>query len=264
MGKLLSRTGSGLVVLLVACMGTGHADAAAPPGKASRRDVVLHQWARANDGIRSVRYRFTLTEYDRVFERRNVVKGEVQRLWPDQLRVDLGTGRRHEIVLFTRDEIHFFHLSKTEFIFQKPEDCSFLGEKTPERSFWDLFRLGTFLPERLQQSVYWVYGGLPVRDLSRRFEVRLTKEDDWYVYLDIQGEQMRQAGMNRMRVVLERDRFRVRQLWYESSNGNQTTLDFEKPDTKAKITAESIREGLPDKWKRVRPFIPSEFPSKEP
>src|SRR5206468_1844777 len=123
-----------------------------------------------------------------------------------------------------------------------------------ERSLLDLFR-GVMIQEACQHGVYWLFGGLPVRDLSRRFDVRLAQEDAWYIYLDLQGEQLRKGGYHRMRVVLVKDSFQVRQFWFELPNGNEITFDFMKHDTNAKITPESIREGLPQGWKRSRPSV---------
>jgi hypothetical protein len=225
--------------------------------------VVLREWARANDAIRSMRYRFTQTEYDRVFEKREVRKGEVQLCKPDLLRVDLDTSRQPTIVLFTSDQIHFFNpTGKTEWVYPKPADSSFLGENTPERSFRDLLT-GVAFQEAFQQWVYWAFAGLPVRDLPRRFDLRLTREDAWHGYLDIRDGSMRKVGFKRMRVVLCKDCFRVRQIWYEHPNVNETTIDFEKPDTSAKITSKSIQEGLPQGWKRVHFPVPARaFPPR--
>ncbi len=32
--------------------------------------------------------------------------------------------------------------------------------------------------------MYWVYAGLPPRDLPSHFDLRITKEDPWYIYLE--------------------------------------------------------------------------------
>jgi hypothetical protein len=258
MGKLLSRGGSWLVLLLVVGISTSEGRAAAPPRPAWDLDGILREWARASDGIHSVRYRFTQTEDDRIFNTRKVRKGEVQLLKPDLLRVDLDIPHRRTILLFTKDKIHFFNPDrKTESIFPKPADRSFLGESTPARSLMDFFRLilsGVAFQEGFQQWVYWVFAGLPVRDLTQRFNVRVTKQDAWYVYLEMQRGPLDSSFINSLNVVLQKDSHRVRQLWYEHRNGNRTTIDIEKPDTSAKVTSESIRKGLPQGWKRFDPF----------
>ena len=44
---------------------------------------------------------------------------------------------------------------------------------------------------------------------------------------------------------------RVRQLWFELANGNETVYDIEEFDSRATVTPQSIREGLPRGWKRI-------------
>jgi hypothetical protein len=255
MGKLLHYSSALLVLLIMAA----DARSAAPPRPGLRLETVLREWARANDAIRSARYRFTRTEHDLAFDTRTVTKGEVQLLKPDLLRVDLGFPGERGILLFTKKKIHFFNpAAKTELVYPKPTDRSFHGEKTPERSFLtSLKALQTEVlwQEAFQQQVFWYvagFVGLPVRDLPQRFDVRLTREDTWYAYLDIQSRRPKDKSYcERRRVVIRKDNFRVRQIWCELPNGNTRTLDFYKFDTKAKITPESIRKGLSEGWNRV-------------
>jgi hypothetical protein len=182
----------------------------------------------------------------------------------------VGNAGERMILLFTKEKFHFFNSAgKTERIYPKPADRSFLGEKTPERSFLGsltALRTGILWQEALQQHVYWYFAGfvgLPVRDLPKRFDLRLTKEDSWYVYLDLQPLRPKDKSFfDRMRVVLWKDSFRVRQIRYEHPNGNAVTLDFQKLDTR-KITPESIRKGLPEKWKRIEPIGSAEDAQKE-
>src|SRR5207248_3730515 len=109
--------------------------------------------------------------------------------------------------------------------------------------------------EAYQHWTYWLFAGLPVRDLPKTFRLRLAKEDRYYVYLDLRPRSSEhRADIKRMRVVLARDGYWGRQLWLEHGNGNEVTLDFERPDTDPRppITPESIREGLPKGWKRFK------------
>jgi hypothetical protein len=195
-----------------------------------------------------VRHGKVQTEHDVSFDTRTVKKGEVQLLNPGLLRVDWQTSPQPTILLITRQSIHFFHPERKEMIWKKPADGRFFAE-TPTRSFLEgLARFG----EAFQQQAYWEFAGLPVRELTPRFDLRLTKEDAWYVYLDIQPRHPQdKSAFNRMRVVLQKDSFRVRQIWYEQITGNTLTLDFKKPNTNVKITPESIREGLPQGWERI-------------
>lgn len=265
MGKLIFSIL--LVLLLVAGMDTSPTPAAAPPQRALTLDEIMREWAKANDSVRSMRYRFERIDLDRSFGTRTVHKGEVQLLAPDLLRVDLETPKGRSSILYTKDEIHTFVTEqKTEWIRPKPADRSFLGKERPERkptNFLSRMAQALVYQEGLQHWNYWLFAGLPAQDLARRFDVQLAKVDAWYIYLDIYMSYTASSNTKRMRVVLSKDRFSVRQIWYECSCGNETIIDFQKYDTSAKITSKSIREGLPQKWKQVRPIDEYETLRKE-
>lgn len=259
MGKLIFP--GLLVLLLVVGMDTSPTPAAAPPQRALKLDEILREWAKANDSVRSMRYRFEKIDLNRSFGTRTVHKGEVQLLAPDLLRVDLETPKGRSSILYTKDEIHIFDTEqKAESIRPKPADRSFLGKERPERkptSFSPfvsrMIHLAVY-QEGLQHWDYWLFAGLPAQDLARRFDVQLAKVDAWYIYLDIYMPYRASSDTKRMRVVLSKDRFSVRQIWYKVSCENEVTIDFQKCDTSAKISSESIRESLPQNWKRVRPI----------
>jgi hypothetical protein len=239
---------------LLVGFGLSRGQAAAPPPRTPRLELsdVLEKWAEAADKRGPVRYRFTQTNEDMAFKTKEVFQGIVRMRKPDLLRVDWGEGEKKEILLFARKSNHWFRFKdKSESIFPKPADCTFLGEKTPRRSFWE--NLGAvWSGEWLQQEIWWLFAGLPVRDLSRRFEVELGKVDRWYVYLDIRPRQDQdRSNFKRMRVVLEKKGFQVRQLWMQRINDNTTTWDFKAPIAEPGITGKSIRKGLPSGWRQV-------------
>jgi outer membrane lipoprotein-sorting protein len=249
MGKLLAITGPWLAFLVAALISTPDAKAAAPPPRPLSLDEVLSGWARSNDAMRSMRVRFTKTESNR-----RSVKGEVRLIRPDLLRIDEETSQGRTTILFTKDRIHWFTpTDKTERIFLKPLDTKFLGEKTTRPSALRNLRgfLMVAFQDDSQQWTYWLYAGLPAQDLSRQCYLRLAKEDASYIYLDIKPPKSVGDRFQRMRVVLRKDDFRVRQIWYQLSNEYEVTLDFEKVEANPKMTSESIREGLPEDWDRI-------------
>ena len=212
----------------------------------------LREWAKATDAIRSMHYRFTQIEKDKVFCETHKSEGEVQLLKPHLLRIDRREGSRSTVLLFTGETIHLYNSAKkTELIFKQPEDGSFCGGK-PSATPWADILSGKAMGEGLRQFAFWLFAGLPVRELPKRFQVLLAKEDAWYVYLDILPRHARDKGyFDRMRVVLHKNGFRVRQIWLQHLNGNEMTLDFPRAGVKAKITPASIREGLPRDFERI-------------
>jgi hypothetical protein len=219
-------------------------------GPRNRLEVILPEWAKVVAATRSVRRGFTVTTVDPVFKERNVSQGVVQFLAPDLLRIDT----RHEamsVLLFRDKTIHWFNpAQKTELVFDRPADGCFLGARTGKRS-WKFSLFGA-IGEGFLQQTYWLFAGLPVRDLARRCTVRLAKEDSFCISLDIEPRRREDAkGFEKMRVVLLAKEFRVRQVWLRYTSGAETTLDFDPPDGKAKVTEGNFRPKLPAGWKRV-------------
>ncbi len=271
MGKLLSRSELVLVVLGTVSLVTPDVRSAAPPRPALRLEVVLREWAKANDTTRSMRYRFTQTEIDLNFDNRVVKKGEVQLLKPDLLRIDVGDPGNRMILLVTEETIHFFEpADKTERVYPRARRSRFHSDKTPQRSFLDSLTgppEGVVWFEAMRQHIYWHLAGLvgfPVPDLTRLCDLRLMKEDNWYIYLDLQPRRPADKSVfKRMRVVLMKDHFRVRRIWYEHADGNTTTLDFENLDTEKRITPKSMLKGLPEGWTRIESIKSAKVSEKE-
>jgi hypothetical protein len=94
-----------------------------------------------------------------------------------------------------------------------------------------------------------------VRELKSHFDIRLAKEDRWYFYLVLfPRTEMANLYCKRMHVVLTRDNYQTRQLWWFHWDGNEVTIDFTRTDiSSAAQLLKAIMKGLPNDWKRVVP-----------
>jgi hypothetical protein len=69
--------------------------------------------------------------------------------------------------------------------------------------------------------------GMKADDARKKYNLTLAKEDKWYVYVDIvPRNQADKVDFARARLVLNRDSFLPRQLWFEHANGNEVTWDI--------------------------------------
>jgi TIGR03009 family protein len=69
--------------------------------------------------------------------------------------------------------------------------------------------------------------GMKATEAKRRYTLKLAKEDKWYVYIDIAPRfAADRADFARARLVLNKDTFLPRQLWFEHANGNEVTWDI--------------------------------------
>jgi outer membrane lipoprotein-sorting protein len=224
----------------------------------TRLEEVLRAWARANQKLRSARYQFTVTETDKVFKKQVVSEAQALLRKPDLLRIDLrAKGKPTETILLADKEVRWYDFARrTEYIYGEPPERQFLGPDREIRSWWELLERALSRRDAFFAWDYWVITGFPVRELRPRFDVRLAKEDQWYVYLELAPTRAGdRASFRRMRVVLLRDSYRVRQIWLRHANGNETTYDFLRVevDPRPPLTREALRVSRPKRWETVRP-----------
>jgi TIGR03009 family protein len=95
--------------------------------------------------------------------------------------------------------------------------------------------------------------GMKAEEAKRRFILSLFKEDTYYIYVDITPRfPSDKADFKRARLVLNKDNFLPRQLWFEHANGNEVTWDI--PRLQAGVALERRAfdaPRVPPGWKLV-------------
>jgi TIGR03009 family protein len=78
--------------------------------------------------------------------------------------------------------------------------------------------------------------GMKAEEAKKRYDLKLAKEDDWYVYIDVvPRNNADKADFTRARVVLNKGSYLPRQLWFEQPNGSEVTWDIPRLDDKTKV-----------------------------
>lgn len=114
--------------------------------------------------------------------------------------------------------------------------------------------------------------GMKADDCKRRYDLKLAKEDQWYVYIEIASKlPADKADFQRARLVLAKANYLPRQLWFEEPNGNEVTWDIPKSVNGAQINrAEFTAPNVPPGWTMVRvpkpndPAQPAPGPNNNP
>jgi hypothetical protein len=101
--------------------------------------------------------------------------------------------------------------------------------------------------------------GKNLEEARRRFEFQLAKEDEWYVYLDVKPRTREdEATFLRIRVVLHKDNYLPRQVWFEEPNRNTVTWDILRIDTTVPLKQEQFENpSLPPGWSMKMMFAGS-------
>lgn len=69
--------------------------------------------------------------------------------------------------------------------------------------------------------------GMKADEAKGRYLLSLAKEDNWYIYVDIAPRNAAdRADFARARLVLNKDSYLPRQLWFEHANGNEIVWDI--------------------------------------
>jgi TIGR03009 family protein len=95
--------------------------------------------------------------------------------------------------------------------------------------------------------------GMKAQDAMKKYNIKLAKEDKWYIYLDITPRSAAdKQDFKRARLVLNKDNFLPRQLWFVQPNDNESTWDVPRIDTKASIDRRNFdAPTAPAGWKVV-------------
>ena len=80
--------------------------------------------------------------------------------------------------------------------------------------------------------------GMKADEAKSRYSLKLTKEDQYYIYLDVEAKTPAdKADFVRAQLVLNKDSFLPRQLWFEQPNGTSIVWSIPRIDTRAKVNA---------------------------
>jgi TIGR03009 family protein len=95
--------------------------------------------------------------------------------------------------------------------------------------------------------------GMKAEEAQRRYDLKLAKEDQFYIYVDIAPKDPRdKAEFQRARIVLNKDSFLPRQLWFENPNNSEVTWDIPRVQIGLPIKREVFdAPKAPAGWKLV-------------
>lgn len=233
------------------------------PGAAKKQkeetplEAVLRKWAEADAKISAMHVRFTATEQVRVFDTETVTSGYASIKKLDLWRVDRFDKERRKrgILLREGDRLHCFNTeTKTEKIFRFPEAVKEDPPNGARPEWLESLRIDVDNSvNNLQEQFRWLSFGPRACDIDSRCVLRLSKQDKWYIYLDVAPHRKGQMWFDRGRIVLNRKDYQVRQVWVERPGLiREQVVDFFDRQTNPQepITRDSLLKGLSKGWRR--------------
>jgi TIGR03009 family protein len=99
--------------------------------------------------------------------------------------------------------------------------------------------------------------GMKAEDAKKRFNLQITKDkenDPYYVYIDIQPREDRdKVDFEVARLVLNKDTYLPRQLWFRHPNKDETTWDIPQAKSGVQLDRREFQAPkAPDGWKMVQ------------
>ena len=214
------KRGLVLAMLLLAC-GSVSAQPVPPPAQPapSALDTYLLRWEQEMQKVQTLQAQLARTDKDTSFNKTQKYAGFAQYLkevQPDKTVLNLATlemraeAKPNEIAeKFISTGTHLF-----QFLPAQMEVKQFEMPKPKPNSV-------------AQDNVMAFMFGMRAADAKQRYDMKLAKEDQYYIYIDILPRfPADKADFQYARIVLNKDTFLPRQLWFQQSGSVEVTWDI--------------------------------------
>jgi TIGR03009 family protein len=207
------------------------------PRPLDRLDLALHRWHAAMNRVKSATCEIMRTDKDNVFNTEEVFQGTLQYLKSDECWA---------LEMHKKSDPQDFNK-----IVRAGKDVYVYAAQTKEvhKCQWPL---GWSLSQFTFDPLFALFSGMNAAQAKERFEWKLIKEDQWYVYLGIEPRSKKdKATFLFGRLVLLKDSHLPRQVWFQKSEGMAVTWNITKLDTAARLKKEDFAPKIPAGWRLV-------------
>ncbi len=257
-----------LVLSAVAPLGTVGAqqNPPTPPAPAAtemdkKLDGYLGQWEKKMQEIVTLSAELERTEKDKTFKTEEKYAG-----FAKYMKVGTGPTAQNLALLkmsvLGKKEIHEKIICTGAFIYQfSPADKKIYATEMPKSKAGQV----------AQDSFLTLVFGTTTANLRERYDLKLstdaphpTGEDKYYIYVDVYPKLAGdKADFQRAQLVLNRENFLPRRLWFEAPNRSEILWDITTIDDKAKVNRAEFDAPKPDAdWKLVPVDSKSDLPPR--
>jgi TIGR03009 family protein len=190
----------------------------APPADDRVLDGHLANWEAALKKVETIGAQLTRIDKDAVYE-------HVQRLTGTAYYMKAGSGPTAQNLALLEMKLEGQKEFKEKFICTGTYIYQFMPEQKEIR-YYELPKpkQGQVLEENNFLSLLF---GMKAEDVKRRYELKLAKEDTYYIYVDIAPRSPAdKADFQRARLVLNKSNYLPRQLWFEHANRSEVMWDI--------------------------------------
>lgn len=224
---------------------TQQTPAAAPPAADNKAlDEHLGKWEKAMKSVETLGAQLTRIDKDPTFE-------QVQKLTGTAYYMRAGTGATAQNLALLELKLEGQKEPKEKFICTGTFIYQFLPEQKEIR-YYELPKpqAGQVAEDNNLLSLLF---GMKADDAKKRYELKLAKEDTYYIYVDITPRsQADKADFQRARLVLNKSTYLPRQLWFEHANRSEVMWDIPNLQVGMALDRRAFDKPEPPKgWKMV-------------
>jgi TIGR03009 family protein len=215
-----------------------------PPADNKALDEHLTKWEAATKKVETLGAQLTRIDKDPVFE-------HVQQLAGVAYYMKAGNGPTAQNLALIEMKVEGQKDPKEKFICTGTYIYQFLPEQKEIRYYQ--------LPKPQQgqaaeeNNLLSLLFGMKAEDVKRRYDLKVSKEDTYYIYVDIAPRSAAdRSDFQRAQLVLSKSNYLPRRLWFEHANRSTTQWDIVKLQVPADIPRRTFDAPQPPPgWKLV-------------
>lgn len=231
-------------LLAAASAGAQQPQAAGPDPGRNQLDALLLQWEHAMRSVQTISAECTRTSVDKALQTTEVFTGTAKYMKPNLAMLEMhkqGNPQAFEKYICTG---------------------TFLYEYAPQNKEVRIHPMPTPKPGQVADDNFLSFlFGMKADEARRRYDLKLAKVDDWYYYIEILPRfPADKRDFQRARLVLNRDSYLPRELWFEEANKNEVRWDIPRIQSGVSLNRQDFTSpALPPGWRFVRQQPPNDL-----
>jgi TIGR03009 family protein len=225
--------------LVIAVVSGAAAAQSAPPAAGNQLDGILERWEQEMRSIQTISAKCVRTSLDNtaVMNRQETFEGTAKYMKPNLAMLEMRLRGRPDV-------FEKFICTGTYLYEYAPANRQIRVHELPPA------KPGQVADDNLLSFLF----GMKAEEAHRRYALKLAEQDQWYYYVDIQPRfPQDKADFQKARLVLNKQSFLPRQLWFMQPNGNEIRWDIPKIESGVAINRqEFLSPQIPQGWQLVR------------
>jgi TIGR03009 family protein len=188
----------------------------------NRLDALLLRWEQEMQKVQTLSAQCTRTTLDKTYQNTEVFEGYTYYMRPNLALLDMKKKNN--------PQVYEKYLCTGTYLYEyAPQSKEIRVHELPAP------KQGQVAEDNFLSFLF----GMKAAEAKRRYDLKLYKEDQWYIYIEIFPRfSADKADFQKARLVLNNTSFLPRQLWFEQPNSNEITWDIPKVENGSPLKRE--------------------------